>query len=335
MSSSVSILHPVRLGKNGPLVSQLGLGCMGFSSFYTSNPVSEEEAIATIQHAFKRGINFFDTAHLYGFGVNERLLGKALKDIPRDQVIVGTKFGLLNNNGKLLVDSSPETVLKSCEQSLKDLGMDYIDLYYQHRVDPKTPIEETMKALVQLKNEGKIRHIGLSEASANTIRRAHAVHPVAAFQVEYSLWTQDIETNDILKTCRELGIAIVAYSPLGRGFLTGQIKKPEDLADDDWRKRNPRFQGENFNKNLELVEEINKLSQSKKVTASQIALAWVLSKGNDIIPIPGTRRISYLDENIDSFNVKLTEEESKHLEKILASVSGTRYPEEGMKSVNL
>jgi len=307
---------------------------MGLSGIYTSNPVSEEDAIKTIQHAFKRGISFFDTAHIYGLGVNERLLGKAIKDIPRDQVFICTKFGIYFEDGKRFLDSSPERVIKSCNQSLKDLGLDYIDLYYQHRVDPNTPIEETMKGLVQLKNEGKIRHIGLSEASAKTIRRAHAIHPVTALQVEYSLWTRDIETNDILNTCRELGIALIAYSPLGRGLLTGQIKKSEDIADGDMRKNHPRFREENLQKNLELVEEINKIAQSKKVTSSQIALAWVLSRGNDIIPIPGTRRIHYLDENIDSLNVKLTEEESKHLERILGGVSGDRYPEHMMKSID-
>jgi len=241
----------------------------------------------------------------------------------------------LVSSGEYFFDSSPERVKNSCHQSLKDLDVDYIDLYYQHRVDPKTPIEKTIEALVELKNEGKIKYIGLSEASAQTIRRAHKVHPITAYQVEYSLWTRDIETNDILNTCRELGIAIVPYSPLGRGFLSGKITNTNDLPDNDYRKNNPRFQGENLEKNLKLVKEIEKIAKEKNVTASQIALAWVLSKGNDIFPIPGTRRIHYLDENINSLNVKLTPNESKHLEDILGQVSGNRYEEGDMKVVNV
>jgi len=336
MEATSSPLRPVPLGKDGFKVSRIGLGCMGFNAFYTSNQVSEEEAIKTIQYAFNHGINFFDTGHIYGWGANERLLGKALKPFPRDQYFIACKVGVfLGEDKKFVIDCSPERILKACEQSLKDLDLDYIDIYFQNRVDPKVPIEKTMEAFVRLKNEGKIRQIGLCEASAATIRRAHKIHPVSALQIEYSLWTRDIEFNDVLNTCRELGIAIVAYSPLGRGFLTGQIKTIDDLAPDDYRRFNPRFQGENFKKNLDLVESIKKLAESKGVTPSQIALAYVLSKGDDIIPIPGTRRASFLDENIASLDVTLTPEEVKHLEGILGQVSGERYDEHSMKLLNL
>jgi len=335
MSTQKHNIPRVSLGKNGPKVSHLGFGAMGFTSFYTTNPVSEEEAIKTIHHAIENGINFFDSAYIYGLGANETLLGKAIKGYPRDQLVIATKFGIYSENGQFKFDSSAATVKKSCEGSLKSLGVDYIDLYYQHRVDPNTPIEETVGALAELVKEGKIRHIGLSEASAETIRRAHKVHPITAVQVEYSLWTQDIEHNGILSTCRELGIAIVAYSPLGRGFLTGQIKNTEELKDDDFRKNNPRFQGENFQKNLELVKAVEDLAHKKGVKASQIALAWVLAEGEDIIPIPGTRRISYLDENIAAVSVKLSKEEVQHLGSILKNVSGTRYDADGMKTINI
>jgi len=335
MSTQKHNIPRVPLGKNGPKVSHLGFGAMGFSALYTTNNVSEEEAIKTIRHAIDSGINFIDTASFYGQGANETLLGKAIKGYPRDQLVIASKFGLFIENDQRKIDGKPETVKKSCDDSLKCLDLDYIDLYYQHRIDPNTPIEETVGALAELVKEGKIRHIGLSEASAETIRRAHKVHPITAVQVEYSLWTQDIEHNGILSTCRELGIPIVAYAPLGRGFLTGQIKDIKELKEDDIRKKHPRFQGENFEKNLELFKAVEDLAHKKGVKPAQIALAWVLAKGEDIIPIPGTRHIPYLDENIASISVKLSKEEVKQLGSILKSVSGTRYDEPGMKQVNI
>jgi aryl-alcohol dehydrogenase-like predicted oxidoreductase len=281
----------------------------------------KNNAFKPLFESAKQGITFFDTAILYGLGANERLLGKALRasGVPREQIFISDKFGIRVENGQMIVDGSPENTKKQCEQCLKDLGVDYIDLYSAHRIDPNVPIEKTIEAMVELKKEGKIRYLGLSEASAETIRRAHKVHPISAVQVEYSLWTRDIEDNGILATCRELGIAIVAYSPLGRGFLTGTFKSPQDFDDKDWRKNNPRLQGENFEKNKQLLSIIEEIANKRHVASSQIALAWVLNQGEDIIPIPGTRRLHYLQENIDSVKIKLTEEEKQKLNTIWTS----------------
>jgi aryl-alcohol dehydrogenase-like predicted oxidoreductase len=319
----------------GPLnVSAIGLGCMGMSEFYGST--DEAESIRVMHRSIELGMDFFDTADVYGVGRNEELVGKAIRD-RRDKVTLATKFANVRGpKGEFLgINGKPDYVRSACEASLKRLKVDVIDLYYQHRVDPNTPIEETVGAMAELVKQGKVRHLGMSEAAPATLRRAVKVHPIAALQTEYSLWTRDPE-DEVLSTCRELGIGFVAYSPLGRGFLTGQFKKPEDIAPDDWRRHNPRFQGENFQKNLDLVNEIERLAKEKGCTPSQLALAWVLAQGNDIVPIPGTKRLKYLEENAAAVTVKLAPDELQRISNLfpLGAASGTRYPEAGMAAVN-
>jgi aryl-alcohol dehydrogenase-like predicted oxidoreductase len=326
------------LGANGPEVSSIGLGCMGMSAFYGST--DEGEAVATIQRALELGCNFLDTAQLYGPMTNEQLVGRAIEG-RRDEYVIATKFarrtdgatpGDLSTLGPL--DGSAEHVFSSVEGSLERLKTDHIDLYYQHRVDPNVEIEETVGAMAELVQQGKILHIGLSEASAATIRRAHAVHPIAAVQTEYSLWTRDVE-EEILPTLNELGIALVAYSPLGRGFLSGRFTAPEELDEDDFRRYGPRFTGENLKENLKLAERVKELAAEKGITPGQLALAWVLSRGEQIVPIPGTKRRSYLEENLAAADVSLSAEESERIADAVPAAAGERYPEEGMRGVNL
>jgi len=336
MSSESIHIPSVPLAHTKLNVGQISLGCMGMSEFY--GPADEAESLAVIDAALKSGVNFFDTADVYGNGKNEELLGKAMKG-RRDQFIVATKFGgVRDEQGKWIgFNASPDYVKFACDRSLQKLGTNYIDLYYLHRVDPKTPIEDTVRAMAELVKEGKVKHLGLSEVNAKTLRRAHAVHPITAVQTEYSLWTRDPESDGVLATCRELGIALIAYSPLGRGFLTGQFKSPDDLAADDWRRNNPRFQGENFQKNLELVEKVKEIAASKGATPAQLALAWLLAQGKDIIPIPGTKRVKYLLDNLGAVNVHLTADDMQRIKVVLDQLpaAGTRYDAGGMRALNL
>ena len=322
------------LGRSGLTVSTLGLGCMGMSDFY--GQTDDAESIRTLHRATELGVTFFDTADMYGPFKNEELLGEAFRG-RREQVVIATKFGIVrdpDNPSVRGINGTPAYVRQACEASLKRLGTDYIDLYYQHRVDPNTPIEETVGAMAELVREGKVRYLGLSEAAADTLRRASAVHPIAALQTEYSLWSRDPE-DGILQACRELGIGFVPYSPLGRGFLTGQIQKFEDLDPNDYRRHTPRFQGENFQKNLDLVAQIQELAAQKNCTPGQLALAWVLAQGDDIVPIPGTKRVAYLEENLGVLNVQLSAQERQQLDEIAPKnvAAGLRYPAQMMSSV--
>jgi aryl-alcohol dehydrogenase-like predicted oxidoreductase len=321
------VVEQRRLGSGGLVVSAVGLGCMGMSEFYGAT--DEDEGVATILRALDLGVTLIDTADIYGPFTNERLVGSALRE-RRDEAVLATKFGNVRNERgeRLGIDGSPDYVRRACEASLERLGVDHIDLYYQHRVDPATPIEDTVGAMAELVEQGKVRFLGLSEASPATIRRAHAVHPISALQTEYSLWTRDPE-DGLLETVRELGIGFVAYSPLGRGFLTGQFNDPEQLAADDFRRHNPRFRSENVRHNAELVETVVAVAAEKDVTPAQVALAWVLSRGDDIVPIPGTKRRSYLEQNVAAAAIELSPDELQRLEQAFppGAAAGERYPD--------
>ena len=328
-------MESIELGNQGLVVSRQGLGCMGMSDFY--GPRDDSESIATIHRALELGVTFFDTSDMYGPFTNERLVGKAIRG-KRDRVVLATKFGnVRGEDGSFLgVSGKPDYVRKACDGSLQRLGVDHIDLYYQHRVDIEVPIEETVGAMAELVKAGKVRYLGLSEAAPRTVRRAHAVHPISALQTEYSLWSRDVE-DEILPTVRELGIGFVAYSPLGRGFLTGRFRRPEDLPADDNRRNHPRFQGENFERNLRLVERVREIAAEKRCTPSQLALAWLLACSPDIVPIPGTKKRKYLEENVGALRVKLTPEDLRRIDEVAPKgvAAGERYPAAAMQRLNL
>ena len=322
------------LGSQGLAVSELGLGCMGMSDFY--GPRDRDESIATIRRALDLGVTLLDTADMYGPYTNEELVGEAIRG-RRDEVVLASKFGIVRlPDGGRAVNGRPDYAFRSCDDSLRRLRVDHIDLYYLHRVDASVPIDETVGAMGELVQQGKVRFIGLSEAAAETIRKAHGTFPLSALQSEFSLWTRDIEENGVLETIRELGIGLVAYSPLGRGFLTGQFRQPEDLTEDDTRRNHPRFQGENFRKNLALVERVEEIAAARHVAPAQLALAWVLSRGDDVVPIPGTKRRSYLEQNLAAADIELTPEERARLDEVFppGAAAGTRYPQALMGTIN-